>query len=325
MRWTNERGLLEVVDRHAMTVTEEDPKRFYALSDFNRMEDSDGNFDPWLEHEFLGSLDNDVANLMPQLENLPNPRSLRKLKRRRDWHPTHILSRSSTVRLAMYVAAQAVRSPTWREAVYSSTAAEIKRYVEEKAQAGLATATDPAEIERLNKLLGLRYLVNISGNMMPHLSGHLAYRIGEVLYQRYSWTIWHFPAPVLLLGNDPVLLINRNPAKNGSFSQVATADSDKLSVWRDIGPAAEHAVAAVQDADFVVLPLDPTRALVLCGFGAGLPQLPGRHEVPLDVAKELNRLMSIASADWLGMPPGHMDVARKQLEERYPWLSRLRA
>jgi hypothetical protein len=84
MRWTNERGLLEAVDRHAMTVTEEDPKRFYALSDFNRMEDSDGNFDPWLEHEFLGSLDNDVANLMPQLENLPNPRSLRKLKRRRD-------------------------------------------------------------------------------------------------------------------------------------------------------------------------------------------------------------------------------------------------
>jgi Protein of unknown function (DUF4238) len=37
-RWANEGGLLEVVDRRELTVTEEDPQEFYALSDFNRME-----------------------------------------------------------------------------------------------------------------------------------------------------------------------------------------------------------------------------------------------------------------------------------------------
>jgi hypothetical protein len=223
----------------------------------------------------------------------------------------------------MYVGAQAVRSPAWRDALKADTAVDMKRTLEDKVRADLAAATDAAEIARLEGLLGLRYMVaDISGNLIPHLSGHLAYRLGEVLYERLSWTIWRFPKPVLLLGNDPVLLVNRDPARCGSFSQVARAAGNKLSVWREIKDAAEDAVDVLRGADFVMLPLDPTRLLVVCGLGQGLPALPGTYEMPLASAKPINLLASVASPHWLALPPGHMEHARKQLVDRYPWLGR---
>lgn len=324
-RWTNARGRLEVANRLDLKVGEEDPARFYALNDFNRMENSDGQDDPWLEHEFLGTLDSDVARFMGELENVPRPPSLIKLKKHRDWHPIHLMSPRKSVRMAMYVGAQAVRSPVWREAVSADTAVDIKRTLEEKVQRDLALASDPAEIERLEKMLGLRYLVRMEGNTVPHLSGHLSFRLGQVLYERCAWTIWHFSEPTLALGADPVLLLGDGPQSTGSFSQVATRSGHKLSLWRDLGQAADDAVEILAQAKFVILPIDPTRALVLAQFRGQLPPLPGRYDQPRKMAALLNGLMSLASPDWLIMPPGHMDEARRQLHDRYPWLARQEA
>lgn len=82
-RWANPAGLIEVYDCRELEVREQDPKQFYTLPAFNRMEGADGKDDPWLEHQFLGTLDSDAARIMRQLENAARPRAqVQRIKKR---------------------------------------------------------------------------------------------------------------------------------------------------------------------------------------------------------------------------------------------------
>jgi hypothetical protein len=322
-RWANAAGRIEVVDFETLTVSEEDPKKFFALPDFNRIEAADGSADPWLEYEFLGRLDSDAANLMRQLENIPRPRSHLRQAKNRGWHPTHLLGPKASVRLAMYVGAQAVRSPAWRDAVKQHTAVDMRRFVEEKVEQELATTTDPARIEELKKMQGLRYLVSeISGNQVPHLSGHLAYRLGEVLYQEYVWSVTTIPEAALMLGDDPVLILNRSdPKLCGSYSQVAGAKGFALSLYKDQREMADAAVDVMRNNDLVLLPLDPTRMLVMSSINALI--LPGRHDAGPASAAGFNLLTRAASRRWVCLPPGHLEAARAAIYKKHPWRQKL--
>lgn len=324
-RWANDAGLLEVFHIDELDVREENPRYFYAPQDFNRIEAPAGDDDPWLEHELLGTLDNDASNLMRQLESVPEPRSQVRVTRNRGWHPSQILAPKDSARFAMYVAALAVRSPAWRATVKSHTAAAMGRHVEEQVNCELQECRDPERIEELKKLLGLRYMVaDISGNTVPWLSGHLAYRLGEVLYSQYFWAVYRFPIPMLMLGNDPVVIANRDASgPSGSFSQVASARGDVLSVYQDLRLLADDAVETMRGNDFVMVPLDPTRMLVLSSFRQLV--LPGRYDADGRVACAFNLLTRKSSTEWVAIPPGHADRVRRAIEDKHPWLARHRA
>lgn len=306
-----------MLDYERLEVREEDPDTFYSLPDFNLMVDAEGNPDGWLEHEFFGGLDNTVSLLLRQLENLPRPKSHLRQVKNRGWHLNHVLSPKSTCALAMYIGAQAVRGPAWREAVRQHTAGAIRDFMGEKVARQLESATDPEELAHLRELQGLRYMVaDISGNMVPHLSGHLAYRLGEVLYSDYMWTVLRFPKPVLFLGDDPVLVSCGARESEGSYSQVATSQGSLFSVYQDVKKTADDAVDVLRGNDFVAMPLDPTRALVLSNIRHMI--LPGRYDATLDQAQAFNLLMTRASRKWVGVPPGHAEYARRALLNAIP-------
>lgn len=318
-RWTNPDGLLEVLDLRDMAVRDEEPKRFSTIQDFNRIEGPNGEADPWLEHDFLGSLDSDIANLMPQIEGVPSPKSLRRNARQRDWHETHILSPKDSARLAMYLGAQAVRIPAWREALKQHTADEMRRTVDDRVRRELASATDPRRISELNRLVGFRLMVaEISGNQVPHLSGHLAYRLGEVFYREFAWATVSFPHNVVMLGDDPVGLLSiRNPSMNGSYSQVAGACDEALSIYRAPEVTANRAVEVLRDIDLVTLPLDPRRVLLLSRATHLLR--PGRYDADVGMAIALNRAMRHACSRWICLPPGSREEAREAIDQEFPW------
>lgn len=209
-RWgDSETGKIEVADLAARELRHEDPKDFYKLPDFNTSVGADGEPLHWLEQQFLAGLDSDTARYLTRLENLQPPRRHLRAAKKNRWHLNHLTSPRASVRLAMFAAAQAVRSPVWREAVNANTAEAMKRHVEERVQRDLSGTNDPEVRARLEQLLGLRYYADVGGAIsLPHLSGHLAYQIGEVLYGEYMWAVHRFPEPWLLLGDDPLLIMN---------------------------------------------------------------------------------------------------------------------
>jgi hypothetical protein len=194
----------------------------------------------------------------------------------------------------------------------------MKHHVEAKVKRQLEEASDAAERDRLNGMLGLRFQAQINGNTVPHLSGHLGYRLGEILYGEYFWAVFHFSRPALVLGDDPVLILNRGDARRtGSFSQVASAAGDVLSVYQDLRKFADDAIDAMRGNDMVVLPLDPTRALVL-----SKPEhlvLPGGYRRDLGLSAVFNLVMQKASQRWLVLPPGHAAHVREQIYVAHPW------
>jgi hypothetical protein len=324
-RWADASGQLDVVDLHALEARREDPKTFNAIPNFNRMETAKGQPDMWLEHEFLAGLDTSVANMRSQIENVPGPRSMVKVKKHRPaWAFNHFMSKKNTVGLAMYVAAQCVRSPAWREMVKLHTADAMKDFIETKVRHDLEHTQDPAERRRLEEMFGLRCMVaDISGNTIPHLSGHLAYRLGEVLFTEYFWGVLRFPRAVLVLGDDPVMFLNQGEAtRSGSFSQVADAAGRTFSVYREIEPMVLETVEIMRGHDMILLPIDPARMLVLSKFEHLM--FPASYDTDVSRAKTFNTLMERASRRWLAMPPGYDGAAQRFLETRHPWIARQR-
>ena len=302
-RWASPEGKVAVLKRRSREVTLEDPAEFNRVDGFNSMQAPDGSEDRWLEQEFFGGLDNDVARYMGQLEHVqPPPSHLRRI-RKEGWHPTHLLAPRHNVRLAMFVGAQMVRSPDWRDAISLDTAADMKRTVEAGVNRKLAGTIDPKEIERLNKLLGLRYLVTETPkNVVPHLSGHLAYRIGKVLYERYTWAVHCFDESILAIGNDPVVLVADSPRRYiGSFSQIARA-KNALSIYAPLPEMVDSALDVVSSSGRIMMPLGPRHALVLTRVEQFWP--PGRYDQPAKLAEIFNGLTAVSSIQWIGWLPG---------------------
>lgn len=301
-RWASEDGKIAVMERPGPEVKLVDPEEFNRIIDFNTMKTPAGSKDRWLEQEFLAALDSDVARYLRQLEQVQPPRSHVRRVWKEDWHMGHLLAPRHSVRLAMYLGAEMTRHPGWRQAVKLDTAADMKRTVEERVRKDLAKATDPEEIERLEKLLGLRYFVaETPTNLLPHLSGHLAYHIGQALYERYSWAVYRFSEPVLVLGNDPIILINDKNRQVGSFSRMAQREN-ALSIYRAIPELVKKAVAVVQASNRIIMPIGPQHALVLTQIEYLCP--PGRYDQPVALGQAFNRLTLASSRKWIAWHPG---------------------
>lgn len=177
-RWADaDTQKIAVADLQETELREEDPQQFYRLRDFNTITDSSGRPQHWLEQELLAGLDDRAARSLRRLEHLPKPHSHLRAAKKSGWHFNHVTSPRATAGLAMFVAAQAVRSPVWRQTVNENTAASMKRHVEQRVEEELNEAVEPIRRAELQQLIGLRYVADVSGAVnLPLISGHLAYR-----------------------------------------------------------------------------------------------------------------------------------------------------
>jgi len=129
---------------------------------------------------------------------------------------------------------------------------------------------------------------------------------------------------VLLLGDDPVLIVNlKNPEASGSYSQIATVNGEALSVYQDVAKLADDAVDVLRGSDLAMLPLSPQHMLVLAKIEH--LQFPARYDRSLQAATGFNLLMGKASQRWLTLPPGNANAVRTQIAEKYPWRTETRA
>lgn len=155
------------------------------------------------------------------------------------------------------------------------------------------------------------------------MSGHLGYRLGQVLYEEYFWSIFDFQAPLLVIGDDPLLILNPAVEDSGSFSQVLTARGGTASLDNDPKLVVESGLTAIRNNEFVVLPLDPRRALVLSKPHRLI--LPGRHPGEAGFAAALNTYARKASREWVVFPPGQSERVREAIYAQHPWRRRFDA
>jgi hypothetical protein len=157
-RWADPKsGKIVVWDRQARTFTELDPAQHATVEDFNIIPTPTGSETPGLR-----------ASCSPALRTLrrgSSPSSKTCSRRpamsaacKQHWHHNHVLPPRSTVGLSLFLAAQMVRSPGWREAINQNTLADIETTTKAKIEADLAEATEEAEIARLENVLSLRYV-----------------------------------------------------------------------------------------------------------------------------------------------------------------------
>ena len=74
-------------------------------------------------------------------------------------------------------------------------------------------------------------------------------------------SVFDFRNPLLVIEDDPLLILNATRAETGSFSQVLTARGGTASLDGDPERVVTSGLAAIRQNEFVVLPLDPWRAL----------------------------------------------------------------
>jgi uncharacterized protein DUF4238 len=303
-RWAHpESGLIEVLDRQAWRLSREDPARFAALPDFNTVLDADGKPDEWIESTLLAGLDNTAARALRQIDALPRPKSLARQAVSKAWHPSHLFSPRLTTGMAMWVAAQAVRSSTFRDAVTGSTTRDVQWQITSHYTEELANATDEAQRAHLRYMAGIRVVgTQFDQNAFPHLMAHLVVRLGEILYGEYVWAVQRMSEPSLMIGDDPVLLLNiKDPARCGPYSQVATTGKNPVSLWLSPTETVQRALAAMRGNHLVVVPLGPQHLLTLSPTAL---MKPGRYDMPAETARAYNVMTTAASRRWICSTPG---------------------
>jgi hypothetical protein len=304
-RWADERGLIEIIDLEKRQASLEQPATFYRLRDFNTVLDADGNPDDWIEHALLGRLDGHAADAMNSLVHTDRVGSHIRKIRGNDWRHNHLMSRKRSVRFSMFIAAQAVRSPAFRQAVTNSTGRVMQRSVRDHYAAQIPTAATDEEREHFEYMSKLRLVVaEFDQNTLPRLSAELVYRLSEVLYYEYLWALRRFERPLVMLGDDPLVIHNlADPLRGGSFGQVATAGDEPFSLWDKPEAVIERGIEAISGHDALMLPIDPWHLLTLTKVDHLL--LPGRYDDNDSLAVAYNLLLMRASRRWLCRLPGH--------------------
>lgn len=317
-RWQGEDGRVTLADFDRLAVRSERPQDLEARRGFNRLEFHE---DPEaLESRFFGALESNAARAFDELITARLPLDHAKHARENRFRPGQLLKGKRAVRFAQFLAAQAVRSPDWRTEANAHTAAALAEELESKVHGDLAAAADPEEIARLKSMLGLRYQAVVQGDVLPQLSAALTTGVGQVFYCEYMPTVVRLPAPMLCLGNDPVVFVDEDPDVGfGSYSQVAARrGTHPFSVRRDAESFMRAAVDVARGHKLVVMPLDPEHAVVL--QPAKSLVLPGLYAVGLEFGQLLNSVEMKAGRRWLVVPPGRVEWAREAVYRDSPGL-----
>jgi hypothetical protein len=298
-RWADANGQIEIFDVPTGEFRLEDPELFGRIADFNTVVGPDGDADYWIESQLLAGLDNEAARAMRSLGETPRVKSHLKKIKGSGWHPNHLLSPRASTRFAMFMSAQAGRSPAFREAATRATGRVIQHSLHEHYLGQITDETPPEAREHLEYMANLRILIaGFDQNTLPHLAAQLTYHLGEVLYAQYFWAVHRFERPALMLGDDPLLIVNDGELeRSGSFGQVATAGHEPFSLWDKPDAVIARAVATLQGNDCVMLALDPYHLLVLTRPDRLV--LPGRYDGSESLALVYDLLLARASKQWL--------------------------
>lgn len=304
-RWADPAtGKIVVWDRRSgRPPSEVDPIDHSTVDDFNVAHRADGTVDSWLESELFAGLESQAAGSLAQLEQVkPTMKHINRLARG-GLEPFHLLPRRRTMGLAMFIGAQMVRSPRWRGAIERATCLDMETDMKAGVEEELAGATDRTEIARLEELLGVRYVaVTADKAMQIQLSGHLAYKIGTILYRSFFWSVHCFAAPCLVIGDEPVLLASPSvPLGFGSLADIAF-EREVLSIQRGLERIVEAVIEIVASAKTIILPFGPRHALVLNPIESLL--LPGRYDRSEGDAKLFNTWTRSSSREWAVWQPG---------------------
>jgi hypothetical protein len=202
-----------------------------------------------------------------------------------------------------------VRSEVFRQSVTATTRDAIAAHLRERVESELESTDDAAELERLRHLASVRIAgIQFHRNLLPSLAARLTYELGEIFFTSFLWSVERFSEPVLLLGNDPLLFVSTDgPARSGSFSDLLLRSDPPASLWQPEASFVARARNLVEETDRLVLPIDPTHALILTRFEH--LQLPGRYDMPVSLALGYNLLQLLSSREWLCQQPG-MDSIR---------------
>lgn len=304
-RWADpESGKIVVWDRRSgRPPSEVDPTDHSTVEDFNVDRRADGTVDSWLESELFAGLENRAAGSLAQLEQVqPTMKHINRLAGG-GLEPFHLLPRRRTMGLAMFMGAQMVRSPRWRGAIDRATCRDMESDMKAGVEEELACATEPAEIARLEELLGIRFVaVTTDKAMQIQLSGHLAYKIGTILYRSFFWSVHRFAEPSLVLGDEPVILaVPSVPLGFGSLADIAF-EREVLSIQRGLERLVEAVTEIVVSARLIILPFGPRHALVLNPIDSLC--LPGRYDRSAEEAKLFNTWTRVSSREWAVWQPG---------------------
>lgn len=202
----------------------------------------------------------------------------------------------------MWVAAQAVRVSAFRDAVAAATSRDVQRHITSYYESRLATATGDHERARLREMCGVRVAVTqFDQNALPHLMAHLIVRLGEILYCERWWAVQRLSRPALILGDDPVTVIDlRDRAGCGSYARVAAAGAEAVSMWLAPEETIRRALAVMHRSDLIVMPLGPVHLLTL----SRSPLMrPGRYDMPEEAAGAYNALIGVGSRRWICSTP----------------------
>lgn len=320
-RWQGEDDLVTLADFERLLVRSEHPEDLDARPDFNRLE---LHVDPEaLETRFFSALESNAARAFQELITTRLPLEHARHARENGYRPGQLLKGKRAVRFAQFLAAQAVRSPDWRNEANTQTAAALAEELESKVRGELAATTDPEEIARLQSMLGLRYHAVVQGDILPQLSAALTTAVGQVFYCDYIPAVVRVPAPMLCLGNDPVVFFDEDPDIGlGSYSQIAGRRGARpFSVRRDADSLMNAAVDVARGHKLVAMPLDPEHAIVLHPLKSLV--LPGLYEVGLEFGQLLNSVQLKAGRRWLVVPPGRIEWAREAVYRDSPGLRKV--
>jgi Protein of unknown function (DUF4238) len=304
-RWADpETGKIVVWDRRSGRASSEvDPADHSTVEDFNVDRRADGTVDSWLESELFAGLENRAAGSLNQLEQVqPTMKHIKRLARG-GLEAFHLLPRRRTMGLAMFIGAQMVRSPHWRGSIERATCLDMEADMKAGVREELDDATDPTEIARLEELLGVRYVaVTTDKATQIQLSGHLAYKIGTILYRSFFWSMHRFAEPSLVLGDEPVILaLDSAPSGFGSLADIAF-EREVLSLQRGLEQIVKGVVEIVSSAKAILLPFGPRHALVLNPIESLC--LPGRYDRSEEDAKLFNTWTRASSREWAVWQPG---------------------
>jgi hypothetical protein len=106
---------------------------------------------------------------------------------------------------------------------------------------------------------------------------------------------------VLWLSDDPLVLMNINePERIGTYSTIATAGEQPLSLWDDSTKVIDRAAEAMRGHHLIVMPVTPRDLLTLSPTTL---LKPGRYDAPDELAANYNAVLAASSSRWTAHLP----------------------
>lgn len=281
-RFANDTGQVRVRDRftgklRSMSINDLAVRDFYTFVDTN--DSLNGTMEDW-----LSEIEAEFARVIGQ--------HLESSGFRRD----RLLTSAERFAVDTFVGVQSVRGMRTRRSMELVAEYGVKFMGEE--------LLDPDELQNLQ--------------VVPHQNEHIDYlhRASETVAQALSprpVTIVQLDAPLLIIGDEPVVLTPRDGAPKGDHRNRLLIGGERVPA-ENLVQMSNGLGVGLDDADEVILPLSPSHALVYFTSELPSPSRSMRWSVAAREAKriawEMNRLQAQTAMSWVAAHPAGPHLAQ---------------